>query len=420
MCSARMTPKENLAAITREHAAGKVVVESLPSILSIESTSICNLRCVMCPHSIGGVHRPQHLPAEVVDSLADVLPAAHQVQLHGIGEPLASPSFWGMLSLETFDKNAELSVNTNLTLLNERKLAMLLGAKPRLTLNVSLDAATADTYSKIRGADFHKVLENVTRIRGGRGAHAYPRIFINMTLMRTNIEEVVEFVELAHRLRVDAVLLGHLNRWPARDMALYRHERNGWCFDYAQEGLWNHAALSDRWIRAALRRSRDLGVTVHLDSAKQVFFDDAPDVPEPTGSTMEEHAAAVLPAPVQSETTAPPPAIETIKDCRYPWQWAMITADGAVRPCCHGGEVGNIHKKGFQAVWNGVAMRSLRRDVLANRVNAVCAEAACKFVQNTVKINPKERARAARLSGLKRLRLTMSRAVRVVARMSEK
>ena len=35
---------------------------------------------------------------------------------------------------------------------------------------------------------------------------------------------------------------------------------------------------------------------------------------------------------------------ETVKDCDYPWTWMMVTADGAVKPCCFASlPLGNLH-----------------------------------------------------------------------------
>jgi radical SAM protein with 4Fe4S-binding SPASM domain len=61
----------------------------------------------------------------------------------------------------------------------------------------------------------------------------------------------------------------------------------------------------------------------------------------------------------------------------------MITTDGAVRPCCHAtAPVGNLRDSGFAEIWNGKEMQDLRRDIIADRINNVCRDAACKFVQN--------------------------------------
>ena len=103
-----------------EHAAGKLVVSTFPTRITIESTSFCNLRCVMCPHGIGAVDRPRHMPERMLDSLVEAAAVVNQAQLHGIGEPLASPVFWRALESDVFHADTKLTVNTNLTILNER------------------------------------------------------------------------------------------------------------------------------------------------------------------------------------------------------------------------------------------------------------------------------------------------------------
>jgi MoaA/NifB/PqqE/SkfB family radical SAM enzyme len=363
-----MTPEENTRLMTEEHAARKLVVTNFPTRLTIESTSFCNLRCVMCPHGIDAIDRPRHMPERVLDSLVEAAAVVSQAQLHGIGEPLASPVFWRALESDAFHADTKLSVNTNLTLLNERHLAILIRCRPKLILSVSLDAATRHTYARIRGADLNKVTGNIERLRAARDGR-YPMIIINMTLMRENIEEAPAFVELAHSLGVDGVQLWHLNRWPEEVMARYKVDRDGWRFDYAEQGLWNHPQLSNRYLRAAIRRALELGIRVHTDSSKATFF-------EESGGELQT-AVVDKSQPTETQHSA------TVKECRFPWEWAMITTDGAVRPCCHAtAPVGNLRDSGFAKIWNGKEMQDLRRDIIADRINNVCRDAACKFVQN--------------------------------------
>jgi len=387
------TPEENAALMRAEHAAGRSITANLPVLLTIESTSICNLHCVMCPQGIGAVRRPKHLPEQIVTKLSEATSVASVAQLHGIGEPLASPAFWRLLEGDAFHHDAELSINTNLTLLNDHRLALLLEAKAKLAINISLDAATEQTYRRIRGADFDQVIANIARLRASRGSRKRPVIYMNMTLMRENIEEAPMFVELAHRLNVDAVCFWQLNHWPNKEMARYKSDQEGWHFDYAAQGLWNYPELSDRCVRAAVRRGAELGFAVHLDASKTLFFHEV----ETTAQTETPVDDETMALQSLSEVEAPAPDVhaapETVKDCRYPWEWAMITSDGSVRPCCHAtAAVGNLNVSSFAEIWNGRYMQTLRRNVKANRIDSVCHGAACKYVQNTVAGDPRERA----------------------------
>jgi MoaA/NifB/PqqE/SkfB family radical SAM enzyme len=61
----------------------------------------------------------------------------------------------------------------------------------------------------------------------------------------------------------------------------------------------------------------------------------------------------------------------------------MVTADGAVKPCCFApGQLGNLHDATADEVWNGPAAVELRRFIKANRVHPICDGAPCKFVEN--------------------------------------
>ena len=270
-----LSPAENSALANAEFEAGETYVRSTPVIMSVETTSRCNLRCVMCDHAIGAVHRPKHLDDRLAQKMQRFLRRTSEVQLHGIGEPTNSPAFWRMLrELPTPDQCMS-SINTNFTVIDDRRLESLLASNLKI-VNVSLDAATASTYRKIRGFRFETVVANIERLTAGRRerGQAFPHVYINMTLMRANIEEVCEFVRLGARLGVEQVMLWHLNHWSDEQMARYTTERDGWTFDYAKEGLWNYPTLSNRCIREAVALAEQLRVQLYLDHNKRVFFDE--------------------------------------------------------------------------------------------------------------------------------------------------
>ena len=364
--------RQNLELARRNFETRATVLDNSPTRLTIETTAICNLRCVMCPHSFGGVDRPNHMPLELFEKMVEPMARAERAQLHGIGEPLASPALWRAVENNYFDVDAALTINTNLTLLNERRLQKLMEVQARFTLNVSLDAATAATYKRIRGGEFSEVITNISRLLAKRRDAEHPAIYMNMTLMRENIGEAVAFVELAKRLGVDAVCFWHLNRLADAEMARYNQSRDGWSFDYAEQGLWNEPRLSDQTLRKVLERARELEMTVWFDESKITFFE--------TENTAAPEPAPAAPAPVAAPAPAP---LETVKDCSLPWDSFILTSDGIGRPCCYSKPVGNIKDGDFQSLWNGPTMQELRADTAENCVHAVCRGASCKYVANT-------------------------------------
>lgn len=251
---------------------GKYALARGPQALTLESSSVCNLRCVMCPQGRGLVHRPRHFPKELVNKLGPYLPGIVFVQLHGIGEPLHSPAFWRFLETLSTPEGAHIEVNSNMTVLTDDQIGKLLGSRLQL-INVSLDAATPETYAKIRGYDFNRVIGNLKRFISRRNAEGYakPAVFLNMTLMRENIEELGRFVELGHSLGVDGLQFWHMNS--GDDYRLTK--KDGWTFDYQQQKLSNYPQLSNKRIRSAIALAQGLGTPIKLDPSKTLFFEEA-------------------------------------------------------------------------------------------------------------------------------------------------
>lgn len=237
----------------------------MPRDLTIETTSRCQLRCVMCPHAVGAVHRPGHFPDGLLPQMGDALDVAERVQLHGIGEPLLSPAFWAML--DRLPAGIMATVNTNLAVRNDDLVLRL--ARSRLRkISVSMDAATPEIYRDIRGFDFDVVTANIRLLAANR-----PRktsLSMNMTLMRHNIAEVPAFVRLARSLGVKIVQFWHMNRLPDHVAAERVVRRGSWTFDYATEGLWDELDGARALLREAQEIGASLGMKVKLDVNKDI------------------------------------------------------------------------------------------------------------------------------------------------------
>ena len=266
-------PEQNHILAMEEFQAGKLVVDSTPYKLTLETTSRCNLQCVMCLHAVGGVDRPKHFEESLSERLAPFIARAGNIQLHGIGEPLNSPAFWRCLADLPPVEDCESSINSNFTVVNDVQIDRLLESQIRF-INVSLDAATAQTYARIRGFDFEKVLGNIRRLISKKQAlgKRYPSLFMNMTLMRSNIEELVDFIRLAKEIGADQVCAWQLNRWPQEEMARFVVQRGDWTFDYAKEGLWNYPELSNECIARAEALAKELGIAFTFPTAAAVYF----------------------------------------------------------------------------------------------------------------------------------------------------
>ena len=143
-----------------------------------------------------------------------------ELHLQGLGEPLMHPEFFAMVRLAAA-RGIEVSTNTNLTVLSERRAAECI-ASGLHRIHVSIDGATAPTYEHIRvRSRFERVVRNVRRLVAARAqaGSATPDIRLVAVAMRANLHELARLVHLAHELGTPHLSVQHL------------------CHEYAEESL---------------------------------------------------------------------------------------------------------------------------------------------------------------------------------------
>jgi len=166
----------------------------------------CNLSCPICLMSLPHEEKrrwgdpTQSLSLETVKELLDEGAAKGQaaVGLNGICEPLLSPDLPDIVRYARSVGMLDVMFNTNGLLLDQAVSRELIQAG--LTrIMISLDAATPDTYKKIRiGSDFARVTENILRfidLREKMGA-ALPIVRVSFCLTSLNEHELEDFIRL--------------------------------------------------------------------------------------------------------------------------------------------------------------------------------------------------------------------------------
>ena len=169
--------------------------------------------------------------------------------------------------------------------------------------------------------------------------------------MRTNVEQMADCVDLAHRY----------GAWRVFFLAFVVGDRTD---AFAAEESVFHCteAVQRNWQRAHAR-GLELGVDV-----PPIAFDKAEQ------SENEAKCAA----------DGAPDSNGRIRQCPLPWWDTYIDVDGAVRPCCawpvHD-PMGNLNEQSFEAIWNGEKYRELRR-----RVNTPDMPDPCRHCNLAVRV----------------------------------
>ena len=320
----------------------------LPRSLYLETTSRCNSLCQTCILTFGGREPQKDLAWEEFRRVVDQFPALDRVLLHGIGEPLLNRHLVAMVR-HLKHRGATVLFNSNAITLSERRGAEL--AEAGLDeLRVSLDAATPETYARIRGVDaLDKVvghLERFAELRRRRGGPP-PWVTLWFTALRDNIDEIPALIPLAERTGADGI---HLQR------LVY----NGLGLALAEQSLYG--GLEEReaeLIRKAEAAARAAGLPFSASGAA------APEV-------------SLTPADAGQPWSA----------CRRPWTLVYVTVHGNVLPCCiapwitghyAGIVLGNLYRQSLEEIWWGDRYEGFRAAIQTDTPPEPCVGCGVKW-----------------------------------------
>lgn len=190
-------------------------IAPFPETLALGYDSSCNLACITCRKE---VHFAKGKELEVVNKIADkvitdYLPHCKFLILAGSGEVFASPSYRSIYEAETCNPQYIRLLSNGLlfTPVNWEKFKKANHAKIMLT--VSVDAASEETYRRIRGGNFNVLKQNMkfaSELRR-KGELSYFRM--NFVVQRENYKEMPDFVRWGQELGVDEVFFTKILNW---------------------------------------------------------------------------------------------------------------------------------------------------------------------------------------------------------------
>jgi MoaA/NifB/PqqE/SkfB family radical SAM enzyme len=307
-------------------------VAGLPRSLYLEATNRCDSACETCVRTFRSLEPPADLTLERLKAIVAQFPALDRVVVHGIGEPLLNP--------EIFEIVAYLKTRVPLVLFNSDAITLTRRRAERLIesgldeYRVSMDAATRETYRRIRGVgQFDRVVENVRRLIELQRdmARATPRVSLWFTAGRMNIDELPGFVLLAADLGVAEV--------------------------YVQRLVFNGLGLA----------TEDNALHGRLREREQALLDEAEALARGRGIAMR---ASGLTTPLDS-LQGRGPSSRHWAGCQRPWTLSYVTANGNVLPCCispwvardyAGLVLGNAFATPLAEIWNGERYQRFRTE----------------------------------------------------------
>jgi MoaA/NifB/PqqE/SkfB family radical SAM enzyme len=329
---------ENEQRVVKAEEENAGLVDHMPMWLNMTNTTRCNLRCIMCNQAYGKIETHTMEP-EVYDIVVSrFYPFLKTVQLSAIGEPMMTPRLHAKID-DMLRYGVKLEMVTNGTLMKGDPLLKRLAEVSEL-ITVSLDGARAETFNSIRtGADFAKIIQSLERFNHFRfklPESERPHLDFNYILMKRNIRELPDFVDLAADLGARLIICSHL--------VLYEKTLE-------EEMLQHHPELSDAFTRAAAERAAARGVEIRL--------------PPPFNAPPEE-------TPLNDPL--PDDGIYRGEKCYFLWRRVYIGPHGEVVACCLSGveSLGSLKEEPFPTIWNGKRYRIMRERVHTPRPVPPC------------------------------------------------
>jgi MoaA/NifB/PqqE/SkfB family radical SAM enzyme len=394
----------------REMEAGKTVLESTPPNLGVDLHGVCNVKppCVYCDWDAVKEEEGDLVDVpftrETLEEWGPFFDNAESLINCGIGEPFMMKNLDELLDIFG-DREKTLEMATNGQILTDRNIEKLVGRKVRLF--VSLDAATPETYAKLRNDTLPKIIDNLRRLIAAKGGPGhYPLVWLNFMPMKVNVHELEAFVKLCAELNVDQMVLRPLNYSDDKGLDW---ERAGYHFVYEEE-LLPFAELVRISGRAA-ELCRRYGVTLgdFLDSGdaslEEYFPEDFADGRRQVETSSPIETTVEAPPPVSPAVSAAEPvageasdpaaelAIESVAAegtdslgdprlplCLEPWKHLYILRRG-VLPCCYG-QYPLEPMDRWKEVWNSPTLQAIRGDLAAGRLHSYCLEStSCPIVR---------------------------------------
>ena len=184
------------------------MVNGLPSSITIEPTTACNLGCPECPSGLKQFSRPEgNLKTDFYKKVIDqVHQKSFYLNFYFQGEPFINPNFLEMVAYAN-QKKMYTATSTNAHFLDD-DMAKKTVESGLSRLTISIDGTTQETYESYRkNGSLDKVLEGTKNIVKWRKElkSKTPFIIFQFLVVQPNEHQIKEAEQLAKELGVDEI-----------------------------------------------------------------------------------------------------------------------------------------------------------------------------------------------------------------------
>ena len=358
------------------------ILNSLPLDIHLESVKGCPLDCSMCHY---GNTKTVDLPDSLLEKLEPYYKGLEVLTIHGEGEPLVSNNLDYFVKKSNENKFV-LHMNTTGALLSDEKINILSKAYG-LSIRFSIHAGTPETYKKIMGVDLEQVSLKIKKLIDLSEGMNHD-FWFSFIVMKENVNEIEEFLELAHACGIKSVRF--MNLYPTIETikGVVKRDFHFKHFEQFNQGVIEQF-MSKKHTYEAL--ALKLGIEIEFGTMNQVE--------ENKVRVIGNLANKVSNKLIKKRLF---PIIPDKGSCVVPWYGQLsITIKGDVKICSNSSyHIGNLYDNTLEEIWNSSKMQELRKAFKNGRYHKLCGYCKGLDIDNLPKNSFKEIRKASAIEEL--------------------
>lgn len=191
---------------------------SPPTRLYLGIDPSCNLKCPSCRNELYMEEQGSSRLDSLYANLRSITPGIEFLELDGSGDVFASN--WYQKFLRNFPVNdfpslQEVTFRSNGILWTEKNWYRIhpYFRSKLVYACISVDAATAETYERVRGASFSTLTKNLNFVKNLYQIGEVNAITLVMVYRKSNYQDIPEFIEMGKALSANYLVIHPLQPW---------------------------------------------------------------------------------------------------------------------------------------------------------------------------------------------------------------
>ena len=307
----------------------------LPYNLTVEISTKCNLKCIMCPLTTGrtlsSVH-PGNMTSDIWRRVVKTAKKVGQIMVVGYGEALMHPNCITWLK-ELSHLNVQMSLSTNGVLLTRDISKALMRIGNLSHCNISVDTDSEAFYRKVRGGRYQQAIKGIRNLVSV--CDTPEKITVSAILMKDNLANLPGLIRTLSEIGVVNLELQNLK--------IFNPEM-------AKQQIHHLKDVAEK-VECIKASAQEHHINLHIDVTDSVDL---------LLKDRTEYWKTFLKPEKDKALT---------KACCVPWEVPFINKDGNVFPCSNtvvdpAYIMGNLKTDDFEEIWHNRKFRKFRRDLL--------------------------------------------------------